>query len=140
MNEPTALRSLGPQTLPPRLATVLRRVQLAERAAVGEQRRPTFKLMRDLLGASIRLGLSTQALANHLGTRRDSVRNRASRDDGTLSEELIVELTGLTLTELNDLLDGQLTPDHCAGAISTTAFVRALLSLEHPARFDGDAS
>lgn len=116
--------------LHPGLELVLRRVQEAERSAVGAQRRPTFRLMREILGAAIRLGVPAQLLADCLGTSRQSVRNRASGLDGTLSAELIQRLTDLSPAQLDRLSGGELTrhtqrADQRAHA--TTDVVRALL-------------
>lgn len=126
-----ALRWIDGQDLHPRLQDLLLRVQAAERTAVGAHRRPTFRLMRELLGASMRLGVPTQLLAECLGSSRDSVRNRASGRDGTISAELIKELTGLTPAQLDHLSGGELTR-HAQQAdgrgYATPDVVRALLS------------
>lgn len=97
------------QELHPGLKALLLRVQAAERAAVGANRRPTFRLMRELLGASVRLGVSAQQLGECLGTSRASVRNRASGREGPMSAELIEQLTGLTPALLDHLSGGELT-------------------------------
>jgi hypothetical protein len=97
---------LGRSTLPPGLADLLHRVQQAERTARGAQRRPTFRFMRDVLGASIHLGVPVRLLAECLGTTPGSVRNRASRLDGLVAADLATELTGLTPAQLDRLSGG----------------------------------
>ena len=123
------------ETLHPGLRALLLRVQAAERAAVGVHRRPTFRLMRELLGASVRLGVPAQQLAECLGTSRESVRNRATGLDGRMSAELIRQLIDLTPAELDDLSGGELTRH--AGPSDPPAYltldvVRALLSAPWP--------
>ncbi len=128
------------QELHPGLRALLIRVQVAERAAVGTHRRPTFRLMRELLGASVRLGVPAQLLAECLGTNRAAVRNRASGRDGPMSAELIRQLTDLTPDELDQLSGGELTRH--AGQRDppmyvTLDVVRALLSTPRPRPEDG---
>jgi hypothetical protein len=125
--------NVGPE-LHPRLEALLHRVQEAERTAVGDQRRPTFRLMRELLAASVRLGVPTQQLAECLGVRRDAVRNRAGGLDGKMSAELIHQLTDLTPAQLDRFSRGELSrarahpdPADQAPAYLTTDVVRALL-------------
>lgn len=123
------------QELHPGLRTLLLRVQAAERASTGAHRRPTFRLMRELLGASVRLGVPVQLLAECLGASRASVRNRASGRDGPMSAELIRQLTDLTPDQLDQLSGGELTraggrcdqPTHL-----TVDVVRALLTTSQP--------
>jgi hypothetical protein len=86
--------------LHPRLAAVLQRVHTAELTARGPQRRPTFRLMRELLGASVRLGIPPHLLAASIGSTPGAVRNRLSGVDGTLSPQQIQQLTDLTAQEL----------------------------------------
>lgn len=125
--------------LHPRLEAVLHRVQEAERTAVGNQRRPTFRLMRELLGASVQLGVPIAQLADCLGSSRNSVRNRVSGCDDPMSAELIRQLTGLTPAQLDRLSGGELTragkPSKAAGQASaylTIDVVRALLATPQP--------
>lgn len=126
---------LGGLPLHPRLEAVLRRLQAAERAAVGEDRRPAFKLTREVLGASVRLGVPTPVLAACMGTSRASLRNRASRVDGVIPAELVRQLTDLTPRQLDRLSRGELTrggnladrPEY-----PTIDVVRALLSTPRP--------
>ena len=127
------------QALHPRLKALLQRVQEAERTAVGNQRRATFRLMRELLSASVRLGVPTQQLAECLGRSRESVRNRASGRDGRITPELIRQLTGLTPAQLNQLSRGELDrlrehndPADQASPYLTTDVVRALLKTPRP--------
>lgn len=119
------------QELHPGLRALLLRVQVAERAAVGAHRRPTFRLMRELLGGAVRLGVPAQLLAECLGTSRDSVRNRASGRDGPMSAELIRRLTDLTPAQLDQLSGGELTRDGAQldqHTYLTLDVVRALLN------------
>lgn len=97
--------------LHPRLEALLRRVQAAERVATGHHRRPTFRLMREILGASVRLGVPTGQLAECLGTTRGAIRARASTPDGTLTPEMLERLTGLTPRRLDRLSGGALSRD-----------------------------
>jgi hypothetical protein len=130
-----ALPWVDGRELHPRLEGLLQRVQDAERAAVGEHRRPTFKLMRELLGASVGLGVPGQLLAECLGTSRGSVRNRAVSSDGTLTAELIQKLTELTPRQLDRLSKGELTRDGDKvdrAAYPTVDVVRALLNTPRP--------
>lgn len=132
------------QGLHPGLSALLLRVQAAERTAVGAQRRPTFRLMRELLGASMRLGVPAQLLAECLGTSRASVRNRATGRDGPMSAELIRQLTDLTPVQLDQLSGGELTR-HAAAPDDPTYLtldvIRALLNTPRrdPRTGDGDA-
>jgi hypothetical protein len=106
----TSLASpLSLEQLHPRLDALLLRVQAAEREARGVHRRPTFRLMRELLGACVRLGVPLELLAECLGSSRESVRNRATALDGTVSAELVLQLTGLTVVQLDLLSGGELT-------------------------------
>lgn len=120
--------------LHPRLRALLHRVQAAEVTAVGAHRRPTLRLMREVLGAAVRLGIPIDLLAECLDRSRSSVRNRASGSDGTLTAELIKELTDLTPPQLNRLSKGALTrhadpANHPTGQPTylTIDVVRALL-------------
>jgi hypothetical protein len=90
--------------------------------------------MRELLAASVRLGVPTQQLAECLGVRRDAVRNRAGGLDGKMSAELIHQLTDLTPAQLDRFSRGELSrarahpdPADQAPAYLTTDVVRALL-------------
>lgn len=123
------------QELHPRLEALLLRVQAAERTAVGPHRRPTFRLMREVLGASVRLGVPPQLLADCLRRTRDSVRNRATELNGTVSAELVRQLTGLNPAQLDRLSGGELTR-HAEHADQRTFLiadlVRALLNTPWP--------
>ena len=138
MAEPalSALPGSADHSLHPRLEALLQRVQTAERIATGADRRPTFRLMREILGASVRLGVPGAPLAQCLGTSRESLRKRANGPDGSITAELIQQLTDLTPDQLNDLSDGDLTRDHdpaeAAGVYPTTIFIRALLNTPRP--------
>lgn len=123
---------------------LLHRVQAAEDTAVGAHRRPTLRLMREVLGASVRLGISIDLLAECLGRTRSSVRNRASGSDGTLTAELIKELTDLTPSQLNRLSKGELTrnadqANHPTGQPTylTIDVIRALLQTPRRIRVTG---
>jgi hypothetical protein len=135
---PAALPAVLGRSLHPRLGEVLRRVQLAERTAVGQYRRPTFRLMRQVLGASVRLGVPIQQLAECLGSSRESVRNRAQIDGDFLTPDLIEQLTDLTPAELDRCSGGELTklasPTVKEGrdTYRTTDVIRALLSTPTP--------
>jgi hypothetical protein len=117
-------------SLHPRLETLLRRVHAAERVAAGAHRRPTFRLMRELLGAAVGLGVPVRLLAECLGTSRGAVSVRASAYDGTIPAELVRQLTDLSPAELDHLSDGELT---CRGGrvgdevFSTTDVIAAVL-------------
>lgn len=118
--------------LNPRLAALLIRVQSAERTAVGPQRRPTFRLMRELLTACVRVGVPAQLLADCLGTSLGSVRSRASSPEGLMSAAQIRQLTDLTPRHLDRLSNGALTAcggrrAHAEGVYRTIDVVRALL-------------
>jgi len=125
-----AVHDVGPAVLHPRLADLLRRLQHAERTATGEQRRPTFRLMRDVLGAAIAAGVPVRLLADCLGTTPGSVRNRAGRHDAVVSPTLVAELTGLTPARLDRLSGGRLAQarSEAAAGYPTGALVQALLA------------
>jgi hypothetical protein len=132
MSETPILGALTQQPLHPRLAEVLRRIQAAEKTATGAQRRPTFRLMREVLSAAIELGVPAKQLAECLGSNTNSLRNRAHGPDGTMSPELIRRLTDLTPDELDRASDGALNRDRAIGtdgAFRTADVVRALLSI-----------
>jgi hypothetical protein len=138
---PVARPLVDGRDLHPRLQALLHRVQAAERTAVGPQRRPTFRLMREVLAASVRLGVPIHLLAECLDKSRESVRNRASGLDGTITPELIKQLTDLTPAQLDRLSRGELTRHadqadraHHADPVEylTTDVVRALLNTPRP--------
>jgi hypothetical protein len=122
---------IGQQPLHPRLAELLRRIQEAERTAVGDRRRPTFRLMREVLSAAMRVGVPVALLAECLGTRSDSVRDRAQGTDGVMDAELIKRLTDLDPEQLDADSLGELTrhrPDDTdLVTFPTIDVVRALL-------------
>ncbi len=127
--------SLGSSSeLHPRLGDVLLRVQTAERTAAGPDRRPTFRLMRELLGAALSLGVPARALSDCLGTSPASVVTRARSSEGlALSGQLVEQLCDLTPSELSSLsavplvvVDGAPeTGEH----YRTVDFVRTVLAL-----------
>lgn len=126
------VHEVGPTALHPRLADLLCRLQAAERGATGSDRRPTFRLMRDVLGAALALGVPARVLADCLGTTPGSVRNRAGRLDALVPAALVTELTGLTPSRLDRLSGGRLSdgphgPDPSPG-YPTSVLVRALVS------------
>ncbi len=82
---------VGPPALPARLANMLARAQAAAEAATGPERRPAWRLMRDLLGAALAVGYPAQQLADCLGVTAGSIRNRA-RGDGWLAAAKIQDL------------------------------------------------
>jgi hypothetical protein len=131
-----ALPWVDGRELHPRLEALLHRVQAAERAAGGEHRRSTFRLMRELLRASVRLGVPASLLAECLGTSQGAVRARAnSAADGTISAELIQQLTDLTPRQLNRLSNGELTRhgDQTDREVyPTTNVIRAVLKTPRP--------
>jgi hypothetical protein len=132
----SALPGSADQALHPRLEALLQRVQAAERTATGPHRRPTFRLMREILGASVRLGVPGADLAQCLGTSGESLRKRASGPDGTIPAELIQQLTDLTPNQLDTLSNGDLTRDNDPADVTavypTTVFIRALLNTPRP--------
>ncbi|WP_426247537.1 hypothetical protein [Nocardioides sp. LHG3406-4] len=106
-------------------------MQAAEQAAVGEQRRPTFRLTRQVLTACVQLGVSITALAHFLGVSSGSVRGRAHDPEGTMPAALVEELTGLAPAQLDQLSDGQLTARGAADQAAvypTNDVIRALLA------------
>lgn len=116
--------------LHPRLAEVLRRVQAAERNAVGRDRRPTFRLMRELLGAAVSLGVSTHALSRCLGTTPGAVSVRARSSVGmTIPDYLVVQLTDLTPNQLDSISQHHLAASHGGRHPSAVDLVRALLAM-----------
>lgn len=131
MSDDPILGALTQQPLHPRLAVVLRRIQAAEQTATGAQRRPTFRLMREVLSAAIELGVPAKQLADCLGSNTSAVRNRAHGPDGTMGPELIRRLTDLTTAELDRLSHGELNRDRPTGtgAYRTADVVRALVSI-----------
>lgn len=122
------------RALHPRLEMLLQRLQAAERGATGADRRPTFRLMREILGACVELEVPGGSLAACLDTSRESLRRRASGPHGTISAELIRHLTDLSPDELDDLSSGELTRDDepAVDDYSTVAFIRALLKTPPP--------
>jgi hypothetical protein len=91
--------------------------------------------MRELLSASVRLGVPAQLLAECLGTSRQAVRNRASSLDGAITPELLQQLTDLTPTQLDSLSGGELTRSGRLtnqGTHSTTDVIRAVLATRRP--------
>jgi hypothetical protein len=128
--EGRGFHDLGQTTLHPRLADLLQRLQVAERAAVGERRRPTFRLMRDVLGSALALGVPVRLLSDCLGTTPGSVRNRACRLDAVVAPALMTELTGLTPARLDRLSGGLLSaaPAQRPVGYPTSTVVRALLA------------
>lgn len=128
--------------LHPRLADVLLRVRAAERTASGPDRRPTFRLMRELLGAAIALGVPARALAECLDTSPASVIARArSSAEVAIPGELVQRLSDLTPAQLSSLSAYPLTalavvpglPGADGGEhYSTVAFVRTVLALPRP--------
>ena len=131
MSERSVLGALAQQPLHPRLAEMLRRIHKAEKTATGDQRRPTFRLMREVLTASIHLGVAAKLLAECLGTSAQSVRNRVSDPDAMMGRELISQLTDLTPEELDVLSHGELTRNQPSAvtAYRTIDVVRALVSI-----------
>lgn len=130
--------------LHPRLCDVLLRVQTAERTAAGPDRRPTFRLMRELLGAALSLGVTARALSDCLGTSPASVVTRARSSEGlTLSAQLVEQLCDLTPAELSSLSAVPLTTvddtPETGEHYSTTDFVRTVLAL-HRAPFGSPAA
>jgi hypothetical protein len=121
------------EALHPRVAAVLQRVRAAEQTASGPQRRATFRLMRELLGAARRLNVPLHLLAECLEISPDSVRSRASGLDGTMTDELIERLTDLAPERLQQLSGGQLVHASKGGdpAIGhrTTDVLRALMAI-----------
>ena len=111
---------------------MLRRLHHAECQARGPDRRATFLLTRETIGAARRLGLAPHHIAECMGVSVDSVRNRTAPTDGTISPELIRRLTGLTPAELNRraaLPLVQAVPD---GSYRVSQFVACLLSIRQP--------
>jgi hypothetical protein len=86
--------------------------------------------MRSVLGASVALGVPLRLLADCLGTRPDSVRNRAGRPAGIVTSDLILALTDLTPTELDQLSGGALSRAErtLPASFQTIDLVRALIS------------
>ncbi|MDQ4053280.1 MAG: hypothetical protein M3237_11365 [Actinomycetota bacterium] len=92
--------------------------------------------MRELLRASVQLGVSPRLLAECLGTSQRAVRARAnSAAGGTVTAELIEQLTDLTPRQLDRVSRGELTrsadpADHEGGAsYRIRDVVRAVLSI-----------
>ena len=80
--------------LPDRLITALQRAHTAEQVAVGEQRRPAFRLTRALLGGARRAGYAPTLLAQTLGISIHAVRGRGG-GDGWISRQVFTDLTDL---------------------------------------------
>lgn len=135
-SDPTAVTFLDAGALHPRLEALLRSVQTAERSAIGQHRRPTFRLLRELLGAAVHLGVPGQVLADCLGTSVGAVRSRANAAEGSMTAELVQRLTGLTAQELDQLSGGQLSDAAGSstgpGSYRTVDVVRALLRTPRP--------
>jgi hypothetical protein len=86
--------AFGRPGLHPGLSAMLQRAHADEVAARGAQRRPAFRLVRELLGACLTLGIPVDLLADCLGITQSSLRTRISRNDGLLTGAQVLHLTG----------------------------------------------
>jgi hypothetical protein len=81
---------------PERIIAVLRRAQAAELVATGRNRIPAFRTTRALLGGACALGYTPAQLADWLGMRTGTLRNRASADDW-IHDRTFADLAGRRL-------------------------------------------
>jgi hypothetical protein len=110
------LPTAGPRRMPDQLVAVLQRAHIAELQAVGEHRRPAFRLTRALLGGAHRAGYSAACLAECLGLSLSSVRSR-SGSDGWVS--------ALAITQLADLAAGTVELWQAEGLLPSTVLDQA---------------
>jgi hypothetical protein len=97
------------------LVAALRRAHEAELTAVGERRRPAFRLTRSLLGGARAAGYPAGLLASCLGVSVGSVRTRGS--DGWIPAAAFAELAGLAIGDIHDWVRrGQLTETRAGAA------------------------
>jgi len=82
-----------PRPQPERIIGVLKRAHAAELAAIGPNRIPAFRTTRALLGGACALGYRPAQLAEWLGMRTGTLRNRASADDW-ICDQIFADLAG----------------------------------------------
>ncbi len=120
--------------LQPFLAELLRRLHQGELTAEGPDRRPAFRLSREVIGAAIAQGVPARQIAVCLGVTVGSIRDRRSNADGLMEISEVEHLTGLTPEAINQRSSVRLklAHDHIVETYLISDVVRAVLARPEP--------